>query len=60
MITYLSQLQALASDAGWRLKDACIDAGIADTTYYRWINGTSNPRLKQAQKIETLLLTFKH
>jgi transcriptional regulator with XRE-family HTH domain len=60
MITYLDQLKQLADDAGWKLRDACIDAGIADTTYYRWMNGTSNPRLKQAEKVEKLLLTFKH
>jgi hypothetical protein len=60
MITYLNQLQTLASDMGYNLKEACLDAGIADTTYYRWINGTTSPRFKQAQKVEEHLLTFKH
>jgi transcriptional regulator with XRE-family HTH domain len=60
MKTYLEQLKTLASDSGWKLKEACIDAGIADTTYYRWMNGTTSPRYKQAQQVENFLLTYKH
>lgn len=49
--SYLTQLDRISKETGWSLKDACILAGIADTTYYRWRNGQANPRLNQAQKV---------
>lgn len=60
MITYLEQLNTLAEETGWLLREACLDAGIADTTYYRWINGTTSPRLKQAKKVANFMLAYKH
>lgn len=60
MITYLSQLETLATETGWKLKEACIDAGVADTTYYRWVNGTSSPRLKEAKKVALYMQTYGH
>ena len=61
MITsYLDQLKTLAEETGWLLKEACIDSGVADTTYYRWANGTSNPRLKEAKKVASYMQTYGH
>jgi len=60
LISYLEQLKSLASECGWRLKDACADAGISATTYYRWINGTTSPRLKQAERVAKFMQSYQH
>ena len=51
LVTYLEQLQNKAEDTGWNLKEACVDAGIAETTFYRWNKKITNPRQDQAQQV---------
>jgi transcriptional regulator with XRE-family HTH domain len=52
MITsYLTQLDELVDQHNFSLLDACLLAGVADSTYYRWRLGTSEPRLETATKI---------
>lgn len=41
--SYLKQLEAEADRRGVRLLDACIHAGIEDSTYYRWMNKRFSP-----------------
>ena len=36
--SYYDQLLETAEMTGWDLKEACIDSGVADTTFYRWVN----------------------
>lgn len=48
---YLAQLESIARETGWDLKQACLDVGVADTTFYRWINRTTKPREKQARAV---------
>jgi len=55
---YLTQLKEIAENTGWELREACMDAGIADTTYYRWIQGTTTPREKQAQTVANYMVTY--
>jgi len=58
--SYLDQLLELASACGWHLKDACADAGISYTTYYRWMNGTSSPSQKKAEKVANYMQSYQH
>ena len=52
MITsYLAQLDELVNKSKFSLLDACLLAGVADSTYYRWRLGISEPRLETATKI---------
>jgi len=44
IITYIEQLKTIADETGWDLREACIDSGISDVSYYRWINGTTQAR----------------
>lgn len=56
--SYKEQLVQIATDTGWALKDACIDAGIADSTYYRWNSHSTNPRLKEAETVARYMFTY--
>tara|TARA_R110000824_G_scaffold120059_5_gene274664 strand:+ start:1790 stop:1975 length:186 start_codon:yes stop_codon:yes gene_type:complete len=56
--TYFDQLIDLSETTGWDLRDACIDAGIADTTFYRWRLGITKPREKQAQIVAEFMTTY--
>jgi predicted DNA-binding transcriptional regulator AlpA len=56
--TYLQQLQETAESTGWELREACIDSGVSDTTFYRWQNGTTHPREKQASVVMNYMLTY--
>lgn len=56
--TYWTQLLEIAVQTGWELEDACIDAGIARTTFYRWRSGKMNPRQEQAQKVADHMATY--
>lgn len=49
--TYLEQLKTIADNTGWDLREACADAGIAETTFYRWNKKITNPRQDQAQQV---------
>ena len=55
IVTYLDQLNTLCEETGWTLKEACIDSGVADTTFYRWVNGQTSPRYKQAQIVSNFM-----
>jgi|DEB0MinimDraft_4_1074332.scaffolds.fasta_scaffold118334_1 DNA-binding XRE family transcriptional regulator len=57
--TYLQQLKEIAEETGWKLNEACIDAGISETTYYRWAKGNYNPREKQAKKVAEHMVKFR-
>jgi hypothetical protein len=57
--TYYNQLLTISKETGWDLKEACIDAGISDTTYYRWLNKTHSPREKQAQLVAAHMVKFR-
>jgi hypothetical protein len=56
--SYKNQLVDLAKETGWELKDACVDAGIADSTYYRWINSATSPRLKEATQVGNYMCRY--
>tara|TARA_E500000305_G_scaffold33701_3_gene25661 strand:+ start:25240 stop:25425 length:186 start_codon:yes stop_codon:yes gene_type:complete len=56
--TYLTQLEEIAENTGWTLKDACVDAGLSDTTFYRWQLGITKPREKQAQIVAEYMTTY--
>ncbi len=59
MITsYLDQLNQIADDTGWNLADACVDSGIAVTTYYRWIKKICSPREKQARIVADYMARY--
>ena len=49
--SYLEQLEKIAEETGWNLKEACYDAGIAETTLYRWKGGKTSPSHKTALKL---------
>tara|TARA_R100001530_G_scaffold54610_1_gene40286 strand:+ start:3497 stop:3691 length:195 start_codon:yes stop_codon:yes gene_type:complete len=53
--SYYDQLLETAEMTGWDLKEACIDSGVADTTFYRWVNGQTSPRYKQAQIVSNFM-----
>jgi transposase len=55
---YLQQLISLSEETGWELRDACIDAGISDSTFYRWINKKNKPRLKEAETVAKYMCTY--
>tara|TARA_R110002110_G_scaffold87307_16_gene227700 strand:+ start:233 stop:430 length:198 start_codon:yes stop_codon:yes gene_type:complete len=59
IVTYLDQLNTLCEETGWTLKEACIDSGIRDSTFYRWKNKTHNPRLKEAETVAYHMLTYR-
>ena len=56
--TYLNQLKNIAKQTGWKLLDGCIDAGVSNSTYYRWVRGTSSPRIHQATKVAEYMLKY--
>lgn len=50
VLSYRDQLETLSKLYGVDLKQACLTAGVPDSTYYRMQNGT-DPRLPTACKI---------
>jgi DNA-binding phage protein len=54
--SYLAQLMELADEHGVDLLEACIAAGVADSTFYRWRSGSSEPTLETALKVQTAIL----
>lgn len=48
---YLEQLERHAYSMNVPLKDACLNAGIPDSTYYRWINKTTTPSDRVARLV---------
>ena len=55
LTSYYEQLENIAVETGWTLKDACIDAGLSDSTYYRWANGSFEPRRQPAERVAGLI-----
>ncbi|MEK9909141.1 MAG: hypothetical protein VW498_02135 [Candidatus Thalassarchaeaceae archaeon] len=56
--TYLEQLQEIAEQTGWDLEEACVDAGVAKTTYWRWTHNKITPRLAKAQQVAEYMLSY--
>jgi transposase-like protein len=59
ILDYWEQLVKIAEETGWSLRDACIDAGISDSTFYRWKNQTWSPRKQAAEKVAEYMLTYR-
>ena len=59
IVTYYEQLKQLATETGWDLKEACLDAKIALTTYHRWTNKNYSPREKQAKAVAEHMLKYR-
>ena len=57
--SYLEQLEKIAEETGWNLKEACYDAGIAETTLYRWKGGKTSPSHKTALKLAEYMATYR-
>tara|TARA_R100000664_G_C2757240_1_gene145386 strand:+ start:3249 stop:3443 length:195 start_codon:yes stop_codon:yes gene_type:complete len=57
--SYYQQLENIAEETGWNLKEACIDAGISDSTYYRWANGSFEPRRKPAERVADYMQRYQ-
>ena len=49
--TYYDQLLSATEKRGVDLKQAVLQAGIPDSTYYRWVNNTSNPSIQATLKV---------
>ena len=49
--TYYDQLLTATEKRGVDLKEAVLHAGIPDSTYYRWINNTSNHSIQNTLKV---------
>jgi hypothetical protein len=52
MLSYLEQLRDYAAAKRVKLLDAVIDAGLPDSTYYRWNAGTAEPRREKAEAVK--------
>tara|TARA_R100001082_G_C4348904_1_gene153613 strand:- start:486 stop:680 length:195 start_codon:yes stop_codon:yes gene_type:complete len=59
LTSYYEQLENIADETGWTLKEACIDAGLSDSTYYRWANGSFEPRRQPAERVADFMLQFR-
>lgn len=46
----------LADEHGVDLLEACVAAGVADSTFYRWRAGSSEPSLETALKVQASIL----
>ena len=54
--TYLDQVEAIADANGFTLLEAYQFSGVADSTYYRNINGSTELSLTTAEKIAKTVL----
>ncbi len=50
-ISYLDQLISHAITHEVDLKQACVTAGLPDSTYYRWITNRVNPNEDSARRV---------
>ena len=57
--SYWNQLSEIAEDTGWQLKDACIDSGVSDSTYYRWKTGKFMPSQGSAERIAGYMQQYR-
>ncbi len=57
--SYLDQLERIAIETGWDLKEACYDAGIAETTLYRWRGRKTFPSHKTALKLAEYMAKYR-
>lgn len=49
--SYLDQLLHASTQLDLNLKDAVVEAGLGDCTYYRWINSTTTPNENKARLV---------
>jgi hypothetical protein len=56
MITYLKQIQEMATTLGVSLERACADVGIAPSTLRRWRNGSNACREDTARRVTKRLM----
>ena len=56
--SYLDQLLHAAAQININLKDAVVQAGLGDCTYYRWINSTTTPNENKARLVFDTLKTM--
>lgn len=52
MLSYLDQLKSHAATKGVKLLDAVIEAGLPNSTYYRWNAGSAEPRREKAEAVK--------
>lgn len=50
-----SDVERLAAEAGLSVKDICVRARIAHTTFYRWKAGKTRPTLDVYERIRDVL-----
>ncbi len=49
--SYLDQMITVSRSANINLRDACVKAGLPDSTYYRWMQNKSNPNEASTRKV---------
>ena len=59
LVTYLQQLETRASEANVRLLDAYLEAGLADSNYYRHRGGQHELSEKLATRIFAAIQTLE-
>ena len=57
-ISYLEQLTTIAEETGWELREAVIDAGFSESSYYRWIKGRTKPQAEQTEAVIGYMLKY--
>jgi hypothetical protein len=59
-ISYFDQMIAIANQNDIDLRLACINAGIKDSTYYRWMNNKTTPNEDSARKVMATMQGMIH
>ncbi|MBO1362088.1 helix-turn-helix transcriptional regulator [Acetobacter sacchari] len=54
-ITDPVELETAAKSGGISMKEVCLEAGVAQSTYCRWKNGSTSPRLEVVQRLSVAL-----
>jgi len=54
----MEQLKEIADQTGWVLEEACVDSGIASTTYFRWKTGRTQARESEVIKVANYMETY--
>ena len=52
------EIELLAKSKGLTLVDVCKQAGIAESTFFRWKNGTSEPTLDVYRRLRDVVLAI--
>lgn len=50
-----AEIERQAAEAGLSVKDLCLRAGIAQSTFYRWRNGDTDPQMRLYRRITSVL-----